>query len=141
MCDEPTKFLIEEINNRDGWVDTVYLDIKKVFDRLLHKRLLWKLKHKGGLRGKVLEWMQDYLKGREMRTIIKEATSSWRNVRGGAPQGSVLAPKMFQIYVDYMQCGVTSYVNLFADDAKLMRVVKNTDDCQELQGDINKINE
>ena len=48
---------------------------------------------------------------------------------------------MFQIYVNDMQCGVTSYVNLFADYAKLMRVVKNTDDCQELKGDINKIDE
>ena len=43
-------------------VDAVYLDIKKAFDRVPHKRLLWKLKHIGGLREKVLEWMQDYLK-------------------------------------------------------------------------------
>ena len=48
---------------------------------------------------------------------------------------------MFQIYVNDKQCGVTSYMNLFADDAKLMRVVKNTDDCRELQGDIDKIDE
>ena len=61
MCHEPTKFLytnvIEGIEDRDGWVDAVYLDIKKAFDRVPHWRLLWKLKHIGGLRGKVLEWM------------------------------------------------------------------------------------
>ena len=73
--------------------------------------------------------MQDYLKDREMRTVIREATSSWRNVISGELLGSVLATIMFQIYVKYMQCGVTSYMNLFADDAKLMRIVKNTDDC------------
>ena len=76
-----------------------------------------------------------------MRTVIREATSSRRNVTSGVPQGSVLAPIMFQIYVNDMQCGVTSYMNMFADDAKLMRVIKNTVDCQELQGDIDKIDE
>ena len=74
------------------------------------------LKHIGGLREKVLEWMQDYLKDREMRTVIREATSSWRNVTSG----------VLQIYLNDTQ---TSYMNPFADDAKLMRVVEITDDC------------
>ena len=76
-----------------------------------------------------------------MRTVIRDIASSWRNVISGVPQGSVLAPIMFQVYVNDMQCGVTSYMNLFADDDKLMGVVKNTDDCQELQGEIDKIDE
>ena len=70
-------------------MDAVYLDIKKAFDRVPHKRLLWKLKHIGGLRGKVLEWMQDYLKDREMRTVIREAIkldkcNKW-STAGGSP--------------------------------------------------------
>ena len=109
----------EGIEDRDGWVD-VYLDIKKAFDTVPHERLLWKLKHIGGLRGKLLEWMQDYLKDTEMRTVIREETSRWRNVTSGVLQGSVLAPIMFQVCVNDMQCGMTSYMNLFADDAKLM---------------------
>ena len=55
-----------------------------------------------------------------MRIVIREATSSWRKVTRGVPQGSVLAPIMFQIYVNDMQCSVTSDMNMFADDAKLM---------------------
>ena len=53
--------VIDEVDNRDGWVDTVYLDIKKAFDKVLHKRLLWKLEHTGVLRGTILKWMRDYL--------------------------------------------------------------------------------
>ena len=63
-----------------------------------------------------------------MRTVIREATN-WRKVTRGKPQGSVLAPIMFQVYINDMQCGMTSYMNLFADDAKLMRVIKNIEDC------------
>ena len=58
--------VIEGIKNKDGWLDAVYLDIKKAFDRDPHRRLLWKLKHISGPRGKVLKWMQDYLEDREM---------------------------------------------------------------------------
>ena len=76
-----------------------------------------------------------------MRTVIREATSSWNKVTNGVPQESVLALIIFQVYVNDMQCSVTSYRNLFADDDKSMRVIKNADDCQELQGDINKIDE
>ena len=122
----------EGIKNRDDRVDAVYLDIKKACNRIPHKGLLRKLKHIGGLRGKVLEWMQDHLKNREMRTVIREVTLSWRNVTSGVPQRSVLAPIMLLIYVNDMQCGVTSYMILFADDTKLMRIVKTTNDCQEL---------
>ena len=76
-----------------------------------------------------------------MKTVVRKVTSSWRNVTSGEVQGSVLAPIMFQVYVNDMLCGVTSYMNMFVDDAKSMRVIKNTDDCWELQGDIDKIDE
>ena len=133
--------VIDVVDNRDGWVDAVFLDIKKAFDKVPHKRLLWKMEHIGGLKGKVLRWMEDYLKDREMRTVIRDSYSSWSKVTSGVPQGSVLAPIMFQIYVNDIHEGLSSYINLFADDAKLLRGIRNQADCIELQRDIDKINE
>ena len=122
-------------------MDAIYLDIKKAFDTVPHNRLLWKLKYTGGLRGKVLEWMRDYLRDRKMRTVIRDSYSSWRSVTSGVPQGSVIAPIMFQVYVNDMQNGVTSYMNLFADDAKISREIENQNDCKKLQKDLDRIYE
>ena len=129
------------LHERDGWVDAVYLDIKKAFDRVPHMRLLWKLEHEGGLKGKTLEWMRDYLHDRQMKTVIRDVDSSWCKVTSGVPQGSVLSPIMFQVYINDMNEGLNSYINLFADDAKILKVVRSVDDCMELQRDIDKIYE
>ena len=64
-----------------------------------------------------------------MRTVIRDTDSSWRDVTSGVPQGSVLAPIAFQIYVSDIQCVVTNNVNLFVDDAKLMKFIKSFDNC------------
>ena len=82
--------VIKGVKNRYGWMDAVYLHIKKAFDRVPHRRLLWKLKHIGGLGGKILDWMQNYLKDGEMRAVIRDAASSWGNITSGALQESVL---------------------------------------------------
>ena len=85
--------------------------------------------------------MEDYLKGRKMRTVVKDEKSEWREMKSGVPQGSVWVPIMFLIYVNDMTEGLSSYISLFADDAKLLRKIGNHKDCEELQNDINKIYE
>lgn len=131
--------VVDEVQERDGWVDCIYLDLKKAFDKVPHERLLWKLEHGGGLNGVTLKWMESYLRGREMRTIVRDVRSEWRTVESGVPQGSVLAPILFLIYINDMPEGVNSYINLFADDAKLCRRIKSEEDCNILQEDLDRI--
>ena len=81
--------------------------------------------------------MQDFLKEREMRTILRGKYSSSREVTSGVPQGSVLAPIMFLVYINDINDNISteSYLNMFADDAKIQKTIKNEDSCWELQKD------
>ena len=115
------------------------MPLKKAFIKVPHRRLLWKLEHIEGLKGTSKNGMEDYLKGTEMRTVVKDQKSEWREVNNGITQGSILAPIMFLGYVNDMTEVVGSYISLFADDAKLLRKIRNHKDCEELQNDINKI--
>ena len=131
--------VVDTIQERDGWMDCIYLDLKKAFDKVPHERLLWKLEHKGGLKGNILKWMGNYLRGREMRTIVKDTKSTWKSVTSGVPQGSVLAPTLFLVYINDLSEGVNSYINMFVDDAKMCKWVKGEEDCNILQNDLDKI--
>ena len=69
----------------DGWVDCLYLNLKKAFNKVPPRRLLWELEYIGGLKGTLRNWIKDYLKGREMRTIIKNDQSEWKEVNSEVP--------------------------------------------------------
>ena len=73
-----------------------------------------------------------------MRTVIKDQKSEWCK-KSEVPQGSVLAPAMFLVFVNYMTVGVNSYTSLFADDAELLRKLKSKEYCEHLQNDLDKI--
>ena len=83
--------------------------------------------------------MKDFLSNREMKTVIKYQKSEWCSVKSGVPQGSVLAPVMFLVYINDMTKGVNSYMSLFADDAKLLRKIESKEDREHLQKDLDKI--
>ena len=113
------------MDERDGWVDCTYLDLKKAFDKVLHKRLIWKLEHEGGIGGSILKWMEDFLSNGEIKTVIRNIKSSWKGVISGVPQGCILAPIMFAVYVNDMIEDIEGYISMFADDSKIMRRVAN----------------
>ena len=131
--------LLDIIQERDGWADCAYLDLKKAFDKVPHKKLIRKLETIGGIQGKLLDWMEDFLHERKMRVTIRDKCSSWTEVISGVPQGSVLAPIMFAIYINDMDMGVDSYMSFFADDAKLLRKVTTERYCETLQEDLDKL--
>lgn len=74
-----------------------------------------------------------------MSTVVRGVESAWREVTSGVPQGSVLGPIMFIVYINDMVEGVESYASLFADDAKVMKRIENEQSCEELQEDLSKI--
>ena len=117
-------------------VDVAYLDFAKAFDSVPHRRLLGKL-HAYGIRGKLLDWISAFLIDRRQRVVIQGSKSEWVPVTSGIPQGSVLGPTLFTVFVNDMPQQVLSCIKLFADDTKLYCPV--TGGVADLQADIDAL--
>ena len=129
----------EIIDERDP-VDAIYLDCQKAFDTVPLKRLLVKLEAYG-ITGKILNWIKSFLLGRTQRVVVKGEMSDVLDVWSGVPQGSVLGPLLFLIYINDLLDEITSKGKLFADDSKLFRKINSWDDCVALQSDLLKLQE
>ena len=117
------KFCSAVNNGRE--VRVVFLDISKAFDRVWHKGLIHKLQNKG-ITGNLLEWFKDYLTDRQQRVCINGQTSTWGYISAGVPQGSVLGPLLFLIFIDDLTDAVLlSDIRLYADDTCLFITVNN----------------
>ena len=119
-------------------IDTVYLDFRKAFDSVPHKRLIKKLEGYG-IKGILLEWFKNFLNGRQQRVVINGKTSDWTNVFSGIPQGSILGPILFIIFINDLPGVVGNVCKLFADDCKLYKNIKSEADLKELQEDIYRL--
>ena len=113
-------------------VDVIYLNFQKDFDKVPHRRLIHKLTAHG-IGGKVLNWIRDWLSGREQRVVLLGSTSTWSPIKSGVPQGSVLGPVLFYIYINDIDDVVSSKILKFADDTKLYRAATNQDDREILR--------
>ena len=99
-------------------VQIVFCDISKAFDKVWHKGVLYKL-HGVGIKGDLLNWFEDYLTDREQRVVIRGQSSNWGSIKAGVPQGAVLGPLTFIIYINDLAKGVNCNLKLFADDTCL----------------------
>ena len=124
-------------------VDLILFDFAKAFDVVSHAILLDKLSCIG-IGGRLLSWLREFLMGRTMQVVVKDTRSSSRMVKSGVPQGSVLGPILFLIYINHIAANLTCQYKIFADDLKIYTCIDNTDIDQgtkSLQSDINQLHQ
>lgn len=126
------------ILDRRSSADCIFLDFSKAFDKVSHKLLLYKLS-KLNLDPKLFAWIEYFLSNRFQFVTANNYDSSPSSVHSGVPQGSVLGPLLFLIYVNDLPSCVLSNIHLFADDCVIFREINNDNDVTALQSDINAI--
>ena len=117
----------------------IFLDISKAFDKVWHEGLLYKLKC-NGISDSLFTLLGDYLTNRYQRVVLNGHVSDWMMLNAGVPQGSVLGPLLFLVYINDLTDNISSDMRLFADDSSLFTCVKGVDDTQlKLVQDLNTI--
>ena len=114
------------------------MDFSKAFDKVPHNGLLYKL-FKSGIDNITLQWLKRFLEKRRQSVVLEGEHSYSVPVTSGVPQGSVLGPLMFLIFVNDLPCYVKSRVRLFADDTVIYLTIKSESDCRQLQDDLHSL--
>ena len=129
--------LAKALNNREQ-IDSILLDFSKAFDKVCHRKLLIKLNHYG-ITGNIHTWITDFLHNRTQRVLVRGTFSEPIAVKSGVPQGTVLGPLLFLVYINDMPDTIKSKIALFADDTYLYKSIKSEDDIAALQNDIDQL--
>ena len=119
--------------------DVIYLDFRKAFDSVPHAKLLSKLRSYG-ITGKLWEWFKAYLTNQVQYVCINNVLSHSVSVTSGVPQGSILGPLLFALYInDLPNCLSSALPFIYADDTKCIKSISSFDDIQRMQDDLDAI--
>ena len=121
-------------------IDLVLLDFSKAFDKVNHLKLLFKLSQHG-VKGNTLNWIRSFLLGRTQALVLEGERSAEAPVTSGVPQGSVLGPLLFLLYINDLPQNIQSQVRLFADDTAVYLTVTSSEDANTLQADLGTLQE
>ena len=124
--------------DEEGGVDVAYLDFSKAFDSVPHQRLLKKIRAHG-ISGNLLRWIQSFLGDMSQCVVINGKKSKWAEVLSGIPQGSVLGPILFVIYINDLPDVLKGRVKMFADDTKVYTHIREQKDSEVLQEDLDNL--
>ncbi len=119
-------------------IDCIYMDYAKAFDKVPHRRLVGKLSAYG-INDDIVRWIEAFLTNRHQQVAVNGELSDLEKVKSGIPQGSVLGPLLFVIYINDLPDLLQSQPYLFADDTKIFKVIKSAFDQKTLQDDLNKL--
>lgn len=123
----------------DGYaVNLIYLDFLKAFDMVPHRRLLLKLKGYG-FKTDLLNWLESFLSNRRQRVVLGDSVSEWKSVTKGVPQGSVLGPLLFLLFINDMPELFSNQSKLYAEDSKIIAMIEDIGKALALQNDINAL--
>jgi hypothetical protein len=131
---------ITDAINKGYLVILILLDFAKAFDTVPHDELIGKLRAYG-FDEHLVKWVENFLKNRKQRVVMGEIVTDWLEVLSGVPQGSVLGPLLFVIYINDMPDSVINLLKLFADDTKLISIIKCEEDLVRLQQDLGTLSE
>ena len=129
---------LHEILDNRGQADLVIMDFSKAFDTVPYRRLMAKLHHVG-IRNNIHSWIETFLTKRHQQVVVDGESSQSSPVESGVPQGTVLGPLLFLVYINDLPDGLSSSVRLFADDCILYREIKDPEDAKILQNDVNHL--